>query len=409
MTITHVDLDSQLRSLVVAVLGVLRSRPREHDQRLRSLFWNAYNEIRALPVHTSTQALIQTQPGIIEDALVRGSGADSPDGLANLSSMFLSRYLLNAINEDLTANEPAITTMIAEAYAFLAEGRRQVRMRLFLKGLSTAHILKVNSLIVRPIEQAERVELHSLLETWIGEFRASTLVDGDVIVIDQRVTGSAAELASVDMRRNGEALISYLRIHVDSSIVVIYGIGDGGLLWPSIGGPQIDAIGRVGLEQHQLPANALDRWETERNIFLTPPPALRIALKRFEMLTDYGNPDRILDQTIILEALFSDDDKQELAHKLSLRVANFVGSDPTERIRLYDTMRDGYTARSKLSHGRELPPRLRGIDNRISEILRLALSRYLLYAERTNLRNNKDEQAFIRKLDEMCLGGQPLL
>jgi Apea-like HEPN len=80
-------------------------------------------------------------------------------------------------------------------------------------------------------------------------------------------------------------------------------------------------------------------FNVSKTSLLSPAPALKVALRRFEMLSDYDNADRILDQIIILEALFSDDDKNELSNKLSLRIANLIGADFDERKQLFKTMK----------------------------------------------------------------------
>lgn len=51
------------------------------------------------------------------------------------------------------------------------------------------------------------------------------------------------------------------------------------------------------------------------------------------------------------EALFGDDDKAELAFRLSLRMAVLNGSDDSDRRRLFEAVKASYDKRSKLVHG----------------------------------------------------------
>ncbi len=57
-----------------------------------------------------------------------------------------------------------------------------------------------------------------------------------------------------------------------------------------------------------------------------------------------------------LETLFSSGDNTELSHKLSERIAKFLGKDLEERKKLYKTVKKIYEIRSKVVHGATYKP-----------------------------------------------------
>jgi hypothetical protein len=405
------EINQQLRALADAVLALLLEHEPKKERPLREVFWDVYHgELKALPVYAEVLALMKVQPAMLEDARVRVRGDLTDRGLDNVVSIFLSTFLLNVITTEYTLGELRIQTLVADACSFLIDRKRTIQRKSFITGALIDNSASTEGIAVRPIEESERDLLRSMLAVWVGDFRAEMVTSGNVVVIDQRTTCSLAELerAASDTKRIAEAMIAYLRIHASSAIVAVYASMESGSLWPGSGVPFVSAIEHVS-EDVVLPATILERWHADKITLLAPPPALGVALRRFAMLSDFDNPDRILDQIIILEALFSDDDKQELANKLSLRIANFLGIEFEERRTLYDTMKNGYKARSKISHGRDLPDALRGIDRQVSELVRRAFALYLTYCQRNMLCDRKGEEDFLRRLDERSLGSGPLL
>jgi len=82
---------------------------------------------------------------------------------------------------------------------------------------------------------------------------------------------------------------------------------------------------------------------------------LRIALKRLNgCYLREGEEDSVLDATIAMEALLSDDERQEMTHKLALRIAalssltNFRAETP---IQVFKAVKQIYAYRSKIVHG----------------------------------------------------------
>jgi hypothetical protein len=81
---------------------------------------------------------------------------------------------------------------------------------------------------------------------------------------------------------------------------------------------------------------------------------LHIALDFFQQsFQDWwlSNEMRLLSLMVGAEALFSDDDKAELAYRLSHRVSVLNASSPSERKKILELARKCYSLRSRLMHG----------------------------------------------------------
>jgi hypothetical protein len=84
-----------------------------------------------------------------------------------------------------------------------------------------------------------------------------------------------------------------------------------------------------------------------------------VAIRRFrDSYERYepGDPERLLDLAIALEALFLNDEdtKEQLRFRLSLRIARFLEADVDARVRIFLLVRDLYDMRSKVAHGATL-------------------------------------------------------
>jgi hypothetical protein len=79
---------------------------------------------------------------------------------------------------------------------------------------------------------------------------------------------------------------------------------------------------------------------------------LPLALRRFSYTSDRDqSDDRLIDLMIAAEALFLQDGKTELAYKLALRCAFFLGGGAAERATTFRHMKRAYNARSQVVHG----------------------------------------------------------
>lgn len=62
--------------------------------------------------------------------------------------------------------------------------------------------------------------------------------------------------------------------------------------------------------------------------------------------------DQALDGAIALEAIFGDEQGEEISYRIRLRAALFLGADVAERRTIQRTVKDFYAIRSKVAHGR---------------------------------------------------------
>jgi hypothetical protein len=88
------------------------------------------------------------------------------------------------------------------------------------------------------------------------------------------------------------------------------------------------------------------------------PEQKKLSLPRRRFLASFqrdGLEDRLIDQWIALEALFSKD-RSELAHKVSQRLAQFIGRDPADRLSIFRSAKSSYSGRSKIVHGEKMDP-----------------------------------------------------
>lgn len=64
-----------------------------------------------------------------------------------------------------------------------------------------------------------------------------------------------------------------------------------------------------------------------------------------------GCTERLIALAIALESLFSPSDKENLSFRISQSVAQFIGTEATERVCIFESLRAMYGKRSKLFHG----------------------------------------------------------
>jgi len=84
-----------------------------------------------------------------------------------------------------------------------------------------------------------------------------------------------------------------------------------------------------------------------------PTKALRIAVLRFDLAYRNEDPEeRLIDYVVALEALYTGD-IQELAYKLALRAAFFLGKTKEDRNNIFHILKKAYAVRSQIVHGQE--------------------------------------------------------
>lgn len=105
---------------------------------------------------------------------------------------------------------------------------------------------------------------------------------------------------------------------------------------------------------------------------------IKIALRRFALSTTRDEEhDSLIDRWVGLEALFSEN-PIDLAYKIPLRIAAFVGDDGGERLGMFGSLRDSYKARSLLVHGDSKPTDVKEATRCARSALRRALRQLLL-------------------------------
>jgi hypothetical protein len=107
------------------------------------------------------------------------------------------------------------------------------------------------------------------------------------------------------------------------------------------------------------------------------------------------------------EGLFSTD-SSELVHKLSERIAWFLGATPQERLSLFRTVKEAYAVRSKVVHGDKLSNKqfagLRNVSDTCDDLLRRSL-RKIMESNELRARFNGNPQELETFLLELVMGG----
>jgi len=103
-------------------------------------------------------------------------------------------------------------------------------------------------------------------------------------------------------------------------------------------------------------------WTTLRAVDFKRNKSLDIGIRRLKLASERSSlEDVIIDTMIALEALIladagSPEERGELRHRLSVRVAHLLGTNADEMTRHYRVIRKAYDVRSRLAHGGTLKP-----------------------------------------------------
>jgi hypothetical protein len=130
----------------------------------------------------------------------------------------------------------------------------------------------------------------------------------------------------------------------------------------------------------------------------------KIALERFCDAVDRTRADEALvDYWIACESLFGEDvEIGELTYRLSLRIAHFLDSNPTERERIRAVIKEAYRVRGRLLHGarKTNPTELTEQTLAMKEITKRAISRCL----EDHFQSRGD---MIQRIESSILGATP--
>jgi hypothetical protein len=108
-------------------------------------------------------------------------------------------------------------------------------------------------------------------------------------------------------------------------------------------------------------------------------PTIDLALRRWGDVTRRGRFDeRLIDEWIALEALFTGGDSSETSYRSALRIAAYVSRSGDEARALYRDVKKSYGLRSRLVHGAHVKGDVEPVAEQTREWLRRALIRALL-------------------------------
>lgn len=157
----------------------------------------------------------------------------------------------------------------------------------------------------------------------------------------------------------------------------------------------------LGSSRRPVDASFVALWERVSRVLIDPPPPLNVALARFDTMAEqWRSDDQVLDQCILLEALFTRGSRG-VSEQLRLRTAHFVGKDMAERRDMYETVKAAYRLRSDVAHGRPPPLDAGNVQARFQTIVQSAL---LKYCERAASHSGQDlSKEICAELDECLL------
>jgi len=106
--------------------------------------------------------------------------------------------------------------------------------------------------------------------------------------------------------------------------------------------------------------------------------------------------DQLVDSVVLLEVVLLHDCEDELGFRLATRGALLLGSNPAERVRLRQLLKDAYDRRSKILHGKGDPGEPKGSE--VRQVARAVLMSAILRTE------SMDLDRLLRTLDAFGVG-----
>lgn len=140
-------------------------------------------------------------------------------------------------------------------------------------------------------------------------------------------------------------------------------------------------------------------------------PRLVTALHRFSSSYERRTlADRLTELVIALEALFGDDDVDSVTYKVALRCASWLYPPSEARAKAFKTLREIYSDRSKILHGRELAPKHSNEEIELFEdYLRQAMKKFLSQFKNGNVTFKKGKMLISNKtMDELLFFSKEL-
>jgi hypothetical protein len=316
------------------------------------------DEIEALPEFTGALAALSGMAGIARDAAVRAGAGDTEPGRNNIAHAALLGYLGGIATTEFAIDAGVSSRTLQDLNAYAVDGKRTLRLRAFLKGLTLPGTMELGPITLRPVIEGELSDVFRTLDTFLGEFQALRRMWGETIVAEIMITCDVEKVESKAKHAGAQLAdaLLFLRLCFNPRAYVLCTITTSDTFSPSHSSPNLlDSI--PGTTIAIDPDTTRSAWEEIRETLATKPKRIALALRRFTSLCDHDRGhDRVLEQTIILEALLSDSSKSELTHKLALRVAYLLGTSFDDRKRFFKIVKKAYEIRSKLTHGEAAEP-----------------------------------------------------
>jgi hypothetical protein len=265
---------------------------------------------------------------------------------------------------------PFLGAFLREARAPAGESPVARVLEMVRQELTTGRGLIVELRPILNLDVSERVRISDSMEIrparlheierWIGALPDFSL-RGAIAVIETRydsVIWSDSHDAYRPVDENAERLVTALQLHtgVDIRWVLAESVNRGvygrtaGLRIPVPHlGPRPQIRGFIGRPDGQRLVEIIEALAGPR------PASVDLALRRWADLVRRARADeRLIDQWIALEALFTRGATSESRYRSALRIAAYVAETPEEATALYGAIMRSYDARSRVVHGGEL-------------------------------------------------------
>lgn len=375
-----------------------------HTEMRNLILWpgtNLYEWIASLKTYPAVAAILATSDVMANDAKERITGAaNSEAALDAWISAFVKDFVESSLRRDEWAVHQERKQRCLEAMrALLVNNEKTHRIMMFVHGITLPQDLHLDGgLVMRPPTEDE---LQAAFRTRISTGAHEAILNtGVVIEGTERVRRNNRSVLS----DRASAVLTALRIWTRRPVDAIatyeaegpdaMGRGSvrvGNRSWFGTGEPLSDPMAFQAF------------WTRTKDIAIRPPSALGVALRRVDLMVEQQRrADRVLDLCIILEALFQlGGEQQELAYRLSLRTAHFIGGTRAQRQETFKTVKDGYGLRSKIAHGASSGASDTSAQERLEHVVFNALK---LYCERAPAYSNDDaHKNIVNELDGYLL------
>lgn len=355
--------------------------------------------ISTFPTFDKVTSLLGSSPHIQTWITTRVNGPD-PIAVRNIGlRLFIKEFVTDVADERAwKISDEKWKIAIANLLSLVGQGKINHRTIVFLHGVAISERLDLGDLILRPPTRSELLTAFNPASGEGPDYAAISCA----AVIEATESVTLKSLPVIGQRTH--ALVTALRIWTGNPITpfVTYQT-QGRAIFTGETRPLTNFFPLVTPPELPSTADFQGFWLRSRDVLLRPPSALGVALRRLNLMIDVERgTDRVLDLCIVLEALFQlGDEKAELAYRLSMRTAHFVGSDYQSRQKALKTVKAGYNLRSRIAHGSAASSSDRATQDELEKVVFAALR---LYCEQAAGFSNDDaHKGIIDKIDGYLL------